>query len=350
MGRVLRVHDCLTLPDVLGVLAPEACSLHWSVLDLGEVVPGEGWDMRVPYREPRVLESSRGWRLTFAELVAFGEWASQVIDGVFVASVSSQRLPRRSDDDTKVIEQADMVVAAVDSSFWYVSASDDVVARAAGAFHKWIEVEPVDVRLSTWGRADGDEERCCLSRSISLRSAIDWDSRARSARDAFRLLGRVVVDLVECEEAVIVRCICDALAQNDGNSPLPGEVGGYLLVALGDVDHEGRRRRAAEITGKIEARSEIGELASRKRRRRVRATGCSVWAGPASSESARINRIWACMAAFSQPRALKPGVVGARSDEQCRAACRRPPKTRTIAVCSRFVVECPGCQSRLTLE
>jgi hypothetical protein len=50
MGRVLRVHDCLTLPDVLGVLAPEACSLHWSVLDLGEVVPGEGWDMRVPYR------------------------------------------------------------------------------------------------------------------------------------------------------------------------------------------------------------------------------------------------------------------------------------------------------------
>jgi hypothetical protein len=53
------------------------------------------------------------------------------------------------------------------------------------------------------------------------------------ACDAFRLLGRVVVDLVECEDSVIVGGICDALAQNDWNSRLPGEVGGYFRVVLG---------------------------------------------------------------------------------------------------------------------
>jgi hypothetical protein len=168
MSRVLRVNDRLTLPGVLALLTPEALSLQWSVLDLGEVVPGEGWDMRVPYREPRVLESSRGWTLTFAELVAFGEWASQVIDGVFVASVSSEGLPSRSDDDAKVIERADMVVAAVDSSFWYVSASDDVIARAACAFHEWSEVEPAAIRLSTWGRAYGDEGPALLPLKIDV--------------------------------------------------------------------------------------------------------------------------------------------------------------------------------------
>jgi hypothetical protein len=168
MSRVLRVNDRLKLPEVLGLLTPEALSLQWSVLDLGEVVPGVGWDMRVPYREPRVLESSRGWALTFAELLAFGAWASQVIDGVFVASVSSERLPSRSDDDVEVIAQADMVVAAVDSSFWYVSASDEVIARAACAFHEWTEVEPAGVRLSTWGRAYGDAGPALLPLQIDV--------------------------------------------------------------------------------------------------------------------------------------------------------------------------------------
>jgi hypothetical protein len=168
MSRVLRVYDRLTLPEVLDLLTPEALSLQWSVLDLGEVVPGEGWDMRVPYREPRVLESSRGWLLTFAELVAFGEWAVQVIDGVFVACVSSEHLPSRSDDDAQVIEQTDMVVAAVDSSFWYVSASDEIIDRAARALKEWSEVERGAIRLSTWGRAYGDQGPALLPLKIDI--------------------------------------------------------------------------------------------------------------------------------------------------------------------------------------
>jgi hypothetical protein len=157
MGRVLRVNDRLSLPEVLAPLAPEALALQWSVLDLGEVVPGEGWDRRVPFREPRVLEFPRGWALTFAELVAFGKWTAQVIDGVFVACASPENLPSRSDDDVTVLERADMVVAAVDSTLWYVSAPEEVVARAASAFHDFTEVEPGVVTLSTWGRGYGAE-------------------------------------------------------------------------------------------------------------------------------------------------------------------------------------------------
>ena len=103
-----------------------------------------------PFREPRVLESPHGWALTFAELVAFGKWTDQVVDGVFVACASQENLPSRSDDDVTILERADMVVAAVDSTFWYVSVPEEVVARAAGAFHEFTEVEPGEVRLSTW--------------------------------------------------------------------------------------------------------------------------------------------------------------------------------------------------------
>jgi hypothetical protein len=74
MRGALRVNDRVSLPEVLAPLAPEALALQWSVLDLGEVVPGESWDRRVPFREPRVMDSPRGWVLTFAELVDFGEW------------------------------------------------------------------------------------------------------------------------------------------------------------------------------------------------------------------------------------------------------------------------------------
>ena len=70
------------------------------------------------YTEPRVLESPRGWLLTFAELTSFAAAVRQVIDGVFVGCESSTRLPTRSDDDLTISSQSDILVAAVDSSFY----------------------------------------------------------------------------------------------------------------------------------------------------------------------------------------------------------------------------------------
>jgi hypothetical protein len=137
---------------VLAPLAPEASALHWSVLDLGEVVPGEGPDLSDPYAEPRVLNSSTGWRLTFDELCTFAAWVHQVIDGVFVACEAPERFPDRSDDDLTILEQADMLVAAIDSSFWLLSAPDPVLVRVEQHFRRVSELEPGSVPLSTWGR------------------------------------------------------------------------------------------------------------------------------------------------------------------------------------------------------
>ncbi len=149
---MLRISDREGLAELLAPLAPEARKLHWSVLDLGEVMPGAGRDLPDPWREPRVDRSPTGWQLTFEELTAFAGWVGQVIDGVFVACDTSANLPSRTDTDHAILEQADMLVAAIDSSFWLLSAPETVLARAEQTFQHVSEVEPSTVSLSTWGR------------------------------------------------------------------------------------------------------------------------------------------------------------------------------------------------------
>ncbi len=153
MNRVLRIADkSVPLTQILTPLNPRARGLSWSILDLGEVVPGDGWDPHVPFTEQRVLDSPKGWELTFEELRQFADWSVQVIDGVFVASESSGSLPKRSDDDATVLERADVVLAAIDSSFWVISGPDDVLAPFERVFHDVSEQKPQTVELSTWGR------------------------------------------------------------------------------------------------------------------------------------------------------------------------------------------------------
>jgi hypothetical protein len=165
---MLRVDDRLSLPEILQLLAPEAAELQWSVLDLGEVVPGDGWDRRVPFREPRVPASPHGWVLTFAELSAFGEWSEQIVDGLFVGCAALDALPIRRDNDATILERAEMVVAAVDSSWWYVNAPAGVLARAARGFRDLREVDPRAVRLSTWGRDYGSAGPALLPLEIDV--------------------------------------------------------------------------------------------------------------------------------------------------------------------------------------
>lgn len=168
MNRVLQVNDRVSLPEVLAALVPEARDLSWSVLDLNEVVPAEGWDLRIPFREPRVAESPTGWQLSLDELVAFGEWARQIIDGLFVACTSAERFPVRSDSDATILERVEMLVAAIDSSFWYVSASDDVLSRVESIFTDVSEVDPAQIRLSTWSRDYGPEGPALMPLKIDI--------------------------------------------------------------------------------------------------------------------------------------------------------------------------------------
>ena len=112
--------------------------------------------------------SAAGWQVSLDELVAFGEWARQIIDGLFVACTSAERFPVRSDSDATILERVDMLVAAIDSSFWYVSASDEVLSRVERAFGDVNDVDPADVRLSTWSRDYGPEGPRLLPLKIDI--------------------------------------------------------------------------------------------------------------------------------------------------------------------------------------
>lgn len=75
----------------------------------------------------------------------------QVIDGLFVACVDDARLPRRSDDDLAILRAADLVVAAFDSTFWLVSATDPVLKRVEHSFGVVTEEDPASTPLRAWG-------------------------------------------------------------------------------------------------------------------------------------------------------------------------------------------------------
>lgn len=48
-----------------------------------------------------------------------------MIDALFVGCGSSDRFSLRGVADATILERADMLVAAIDSSFWLVGASED---------------------------------------------------------------------------------------------------------------------------------------------------------------------------------------------------------------------------------
>lgn len=140
------------LRDVLAVLSPDAHALQWTILDLPEVVDPERWDLNLPLVYERVDASPTGMHLAFEELEHFAARTGQVIDGLFVGCESAGRFPRRSDDDRTIVAKADMLVAAVDSTFWLVGAPEPVLARVSERLGPVTDNDLDRVGLSTWGR------------------------------------------------------------------------------------------------------------------------------------------------------------------------------------------------------
>jgi hypothetical protein len=154
VNRLLRVADrvdggLVSMPRVLAALVPEAYALSWSVLDLGEVVADERWDLNLPFIEQRVDASPRGFELSFADLSAFSERVRQVVDGLFVGCADPARLPRRTDDDATILERADMLVAATHGG-WLVSADDELLFRYEARFEEVSELGAGSVELPGW--------------------------------------------------------------------------------------------------------------------------------------------------------------------------------------------------------
>ena len=156
MNRLLRVADRVdggpvSMPRVLAALVPEAYGLTWTVLDLGEVVADERWDLNLPFIEQRVDASPRGFELSFADLSAFAERVRQVVEGLFVGCADPVRLPRRTDDDATILERAGMLVAATDGG-WLVSAEDELLFRYEARFEQVSELSTSAVELPGWSR------------------------------------------------------------------------------------------------------------------------------------------------------------------------------------------------------
>ena len=157
MKRVLQIEDTshhvfLHVAEVLAQLEPEARALHWSVLDLGEAFAPEGSDLDVLAIERRVEESPTGLHLSYDELARLAARLQQVVDGLFVGCADAGDVPARHDADAVIIERAVMVVAAIDSTFWLVSAPDAVLARIHARFERVTEQDASAVALSTGAR------------------------------------------------------------------------------------------------------------------------------------------------------------------------------------------------------
>jgi hypothetical protein len=121
-------------------------------LDLGEAFALDGSDLDVLAVERQVAQSPSGLRITFAELVELASGLQQVIDGLFVAASDAAPLPTRTDPDLVILEQADVVLAAFDSSFWLISAPDLILERVAARFIEITALDASEATLSAWDR------------------------------------------------------------------------------------------------------------------------------------------------------------------------------------------------------
>jgi hypothetical protein len=159
MRRVLRIDDTvngifLSMEKVLAPLVPEAEGLRWAILDLGEAYLREGsWDRDLEEVEQLVLASPSGFELPFQDLRAFARATEQVIDGLFVGCSRQGSLPVRSHSDAEILDKADILVAAFDSTFWYLAATEPVLTRVEEEFNWVVEEDPSQLKLSAWDRA-----------------------------------------------------------------------------------------------------------------------------------------------------------------------------------------------------
>jgi hypothetical protein len=72
--------------------------------------------------------------MEWPELRALLNDVLQVIDGTFVASRDQDSIPTRAAVHEELVGRSEMVVTALDSSYWLVTAPDPVVNRLMDRF------------------------------------------------------------------------------------------------------------------------------------------------------------------------------------------------------------------------
>jgi hypothetical protein len=142
MPRLLRIEDMrdhvfLYMPEVLKALSPEADSLRWSILDMREVTSKDDAELDeedLLQLDRKVMASPTGLPMSFSGLQDLANNVRQVIDGLFVGCADDGHFPSRDSSDVQIVEQAAMVVAAVDSTFWLAAGPEPVLKRIGETF------------------------------------------------------------------------------------------------------------------------------------------------------------------------------------------------------------------------
>jgi hypothetical protein len=134
----------LDLVDILDALPLDAMALRWSILDLWAETDDPTLDMQAIQSE--VDKSARGFCMEGRELRDVADRVAQVIDGVFAAY--AQAPPSKASADLR--ESCEIVVEAIDSTYWRLYARDqEIIRRVQDVFE---DVRVIDTEVPIPGQ------------------------------------------------------------------------------------------------------------------------------------------------------------------------------------------------------
>jgi hypothetical protein len=119
---------------VFDALLPEAATFVWAVSDAEWVTAKDESSLDVDRLRDDVEAEPRGLVMGWPELRALLNDVLQVIDGTFLASRDQDSIPTRAAVHEELVGRSEMVVTALDSSYWLVTAPDPVVNRLMDRF------------------------------------------------------------------------------------------------------------------------------------------------------------------------------------------------------------------------
>lgn len=121
--------------EILAPLSPDAEALTWVLWGNMWLTAKPDSDVDVLRLEERVRSTPRGVAMDWPALVVLFTNLSQVIDGTFIGCRSPETVPEFPDTGLDVLHRdEELVVTADDSSYWWVSGHDPVIARLRRAF------------------------------------------------------------------------------------------------------------------------------------------------------------------------------------------------------------------------
>lgn len=140
---ILDSRGCLGfgIRDFLSLLGDLELLPYWRLLDLW-VTMGES-SMYDDERLKVETERPQGWNLTNVDLIAFAGHVNQTIDGIYVG-YDFEPYKHRTRKWSELVEDAQVVIEAVDSSFWRFWARDAEVMRRIPARFEVVSLERIE--------------------------------------------------------------------------------------------------------------------------------------------------------------------------------------------------------------